>query len=192
LRRLRAERRKPMVSAILADHGGRLAARHMRSSSGTHVICGVLLERFDTGPRFLDSDPPLAAHLEQNPRSRCEAGAKRSTISQLLAGTLSGPGRSPGPSPEGASGEGGDRFGYGPQGDAARVQVLRDRPAGAAPHPTSWRPMSAPLKWTRWPESNSGLECGDKFLYGRGAGDSRFVVSVFGRNALLKRARLSL
>jgi hypothetical protein len=36
----RAERRKPMVSAILADHGGRLAARHKQ-------------RLFDIGPRFL-------------------------------------------------------------------------------------------------------------------------------------------
>jgi hypothetical protein len=43
LRGWRAEKRKPMVSAILADHGGRLSARHMRSSSKAvaHAICGV-------------------------------------------------------------------------------------------------------------------------------------------------------
>jgi hypothetical protein len=35
----RAERRKPMVSAILADHGGRLAARQLQ-------------RLFGTGPRF--------------------------------------------------------------------------------------------------------------------------------------------
>ena len=40
----RAEKRKSYGSAILADHGGRLAARHMRSSS--EVVAHAHLRRF--------------------------------------------------------------------------------------------------------------------------------------------------
>jgi hypothetical protein len=96
MRGWRAEKRKPVVSAILAERGGRLSARHMRSrfvryrasrylsawrSFGelrAHVICGVL-----------NTAPGLALV-----RSVAHSRADRA-FSQLLAGTRSGPGRSP-------------------------------------------------------------------------------------------------
>jgi hypothetical protein len=77
-------------------------------------------------------------------------------VSQLLAGTPSGPGGSP---------------------DAARVQVLRDLPAGAAPRPASRRLMNAPFI------GRGGRMIGEVWSAGisRGKGRSPSPVTVIAR-----------
>ena len=86
----RAERRKPMVSVSVAGHGGRLSARHARSCSEAIAQHKHLRRLFGVGPRF-----PIVCF--------------QTVVSQLLAGTRIGPGRSPG---------------------AARVHDLRDQTRG--------------------------------------------------------------
>jgi hypothetical protein len=93
------------------------------------------------------------------PGSSSEAVAQRSTVSQLLAGTRIGPGRSPG---------------------AARVPTLRDRPAGAAPRPASRRLMMRPSNGRGEANCKPALESGHKF---------RAMPEVFGRTANLAGMR---
>ena len=88
----RAERRRPMVSVSVAGHGGRLSARHARSCSEAIAQHKHLRRSHSAGPRFLSEQRKHAPY-----------------ISQLLAGTRIGPGRSPG---------------------AARVNDLRDQTRG--------------------------------------------------------------
>ena len=112
-----------------SDHGGRLAARHKRRFP------------YCAGPRF------LSAHRKDTP-----------SISQLLAGPRSGPGRSPG---------------------AARVKVLRDRPAG---HRTSSRSTTphenAPLEGRGGWSITWTLGRGDKFGLARSARDGWRIQSL--------------
>jgi hypothetical protein len=127
-------------SAILADHGGRLAARHERRFS-------------DAGPRFrreCPAGPPLLfvfAPLSLLREGRIAFGIDLTVVSQLLAGPRSGPGRSVRRRP----GE-----------HAARMNPRAPRLV-----PQSLRFARAPLRGTRWTQDKGGSEGGDKICRAR-------------------------
>jgi len=144
-----------MVSAILFENrGGRLAARHMCSSSeavahkrARHAaLSACYLQRpYGVGPRFALSVEFRREGRERN--KRAQGGrrpvAQRTSLSQLLAGTPSGPGGS---------------------SDAARVSCCdktRERRTSSRRHNAS---RKRPLKRTRWEEFKTGFGGGDKVL----------------------------
>jgi hypothetical protein len=121
-------RRKAQTYGVrsFGKSGGRLSARHMRSSRPEAGSACYLRHLFGAGPRFRFYRRPLE---------------RAAVVSQLLAGSRSGPGRSPG---------------------AARVPGLRTGPAGAAPRPAVTTPHDRAPQVDEVMQCKPGLERGDK------------------------------
>jgi hypothetical protein len=126
-RERRAEKRNPIWCRVpLPEHASASRAPHaLKQRSGS----ACYLRRFCEHRAALSSDPHQDRRHERNARSsRPKAGSANQSVSQLLAGTLIGPGRSPG---------------------AARVPDLRDQTRRRAPHPATRTPHECALRWTR-------------------------------------------
>ncbi len=96
----RAEKRKPMVSASVAGYGGRLSARHCAQGApgkAQQEHAAFSLRRRTAFSNFgscAKAEGPVAHSIMRSTRPK--AASATQNVSQLLAGTRSGPERSPG------------------------------------------------------------------------------------------------
>ena len=114
-----ARREGASFSRVHAPFPMRGAFRRATRTTSSGLICGVFLlcgPRFAHGALRLASVPDFAAPQGSTAPSEPRANLKRSAVSELLAGTRSGPGRGPG---------------------TARVRRLRSPPPAGAAQPSA-------------------------------------------------------